>query len=173
MVNYYADSLLEAPELTVYLNCDTVLAINLQKFNLKATDELVFVIKNYDYIDSHYVYLFRTKYLDMDENGEVFFKITSEESKRLKPGAFYNILILSDAFNSRTETTCIKTTTNGRLRLGYGAQDLVVKSEFFEQGYEIISSRLELVDSAGADATTLSSEVLGIRLERASTGGVL
>ena len=39
------------PEITVYMNCDTRLAINLSVFDLGDNDEFIFAIKNYDYIE--------------------------------------------------------------------------------------------------------------------------
>jgi hypothetical protein len=34
------------PDITVYMNCDTRLAINLSMFNLGENDEFIFAIKN-------------------------------------------------------------------------------------------------------------------------------
>ena len=94
------------PEITVYMNCDTRLAINLRMFDLGENDEFIFAIKNYSYIDSAYVFLFRARKDDIDENGEVIFKITPAASKHLKPGAFYNFAVLMDAFDPKKETEC-------------------------------------------------------------------
>ena len=46
MLSYCTNYLATMPEITIYMNCDTVLAINLRKFNLSEHDELVFTIKN-------------------------------------------------------------------------------------------------------------------------------
>jgi hypothetical protein len=158
------------PEITVYMNCDTCLAINLRMFSLSNNDELIFIIKNYNYIDSPYAFMFRAKNTDMNENGEVIFKITPAISKRLKPGAFYNFAVLLNAFDKRQETEYKKLTDNGNILLEYGAQDLLLGQEVIEEesNFEVISVRLEPTNSV--DLATRSSnehhfEVVGMRLE--------
>lgn len=158
------------PEITVYMNCDTRLAINLGMFELSDTDEFIFAIKNYNYIDSDYVYLFRARKSDIDENGEVIFKITPEISKRIKPGAFYNFSILTNAFDLRTPTEYKKLTDNGMIRIEYGAQDMIVKSAEGEFGYDIDSARLEPIPDGTADLelnSYASSRIIGVSLEEA------
>ena len=156
------------PEITVYMNCDTRLAINLRMFELSDKDEFIFAIKNYDYIESDYVYLYRARTTDIDENGEVMFKITPEVSKRIKPGAFYNFSILANAFDLKVPTEYKKLTENGAIHIEYGAQDLLVKPADGEAGYNVDSVRLEPIsdENTGSEPSTyLSSRLVGIRLE--------
>lgn len=112
------------PEIVVNMNCDTVLAINLKFFGLGEYDEFIFAIKNYDYKDSPYVFLFRARSGDENEKGEVIFKIPAAESTRLKSGAFYNFAIIKNAFNKQCEPEYEKLTDNGKIRIEYGAQAL-------------------------------------------------
>jgi hypothetical protein len=83
----------------------------------------------------------------MDENGEVIFRIPSEASKKLKPGAFYNFAILVDAFDKTKKTEYKKLTENGNIIIEYGAQDLEVLLPELEDRVpgEIVSARLEEV----------------------------
>lgn len=164
MISYCTNYLATMPEITVYMNCDTRLAVNLRMFDLSEYDEFIFVIKNYDYIDSPYVFLFRAKRSDIDENGEVIFKITPEASKFIKQGAFYNFSVLLNAFNPKEETEYKKLTENGQIKIEYGAQDLTIKTELNSSKFEVLSMRLELLD----EITTIKpviGEVLGVRLE--------
>ena len=157
------------PEITVYMNCDTRLAINLRMFDLGDNDEFIFAIKNYDYIESGYVYLYRARTKDIDENGEIIFKITPEVSKRIKPGAFYNFSILANAFDLRTPTEYKKLTDNGAIRIEYGAQDILVKPAEDELGYnDITGIELKPVSDENADSVLspyASSRIVGIRVE--------
>lgn len=166
MRSYCTNYLTTMPEITVYMNCDTRLAINLRLFNLDENDEFIFAIKNYDYIDSPYVFLFRARKSDIDKNGEVIFKITPEASKHLKPGAFYNFAVLLNAFDPKRETDYKKLTDNGSIRIEYGAQDLTVKPDF-KPGEEpfistVLGMRLELLDEVSSFS---KCEVQGVRLE--------
>ena len=112
------------PDIVVYMNCDTRLAINLRMFNLGDNDEFIFAIKNYSYINSPYVFLFKARKSDIDENGEVIFKITPAASKHLKPGAFYNFSVLINAFDKRKETEYKKLTDNGNVLIQYSQTNL-------------------------------------------------
>lgn len=156
------------PEIIVYMNCDTRLAINLQMFELSDKDEFIFAIKNYNYIESNYVYLFRARKSDIDVNGEVIFRITPEVSKQIKPGAFYNFAILTNAFDPTVPTEYKKLTDNGDIRIEYGAQDLLVKPEDAAGDYDIEGARLEQI-SDDADDSILSpyasSKIVNLRLE--------
>lgn len=138
---------LEVPEITVYVNCDTRLAINLECLGINDDDEFIFVIKNYDYIDSPYVFIFRARKHDLDDNGEVMFKITPEVSKNIKHGAFYNFAMRINAFNDEEETEYKKITGNGKVRLEYGAQDLELKPGEVKITNEIIGMSLEPVEA--------------------------
>ena len=163
MLSYCTNYLATMPDITVYMNCDTRLAINLRMFNLGENDEFIFAIKNYSYIDSESVFLFRARKSDIDENGEVLFKIPPEASKKLKPEAFYNFAVLVDAFDLKKETEYKKLTENGRINIEYGAQDLALATNQDTPVYnEIVSMRLELVDQVLGGG---HEEVVGIRLE--------
>lgn len=169
MFNCCANSYLATmPEITVYMNCDTRLAINLRLFDLGDTDEFIFAIKNYNYIDSDYVYLFRARKTDIDENGEVIFKITPEVSKRIKPGAFYNFSIMTNAFDLRASSEYIKLTADGAISIEYGTQDLLVKPANGEEDYDVDSVRLEPIFDKNAESSLnpyMSSRLVGMRLE--------
>ena len=169
MIGGCTNYLATMPEITVYMNCDTRLAINVSLFELSDKDEFIFAIKNYNYIDSGYVYLFRARKKDIDENGEVIFKITPEVSKRIKPGAFYNFSILANAFDLREPTEYKKLTDNGAIHIEYGAQDILVKPAEDEAGYDNVTGiRLEPVSDENADSVLspyASSRIVGMRVE--------
>ena len=155
------------PEITIYMNCDTRLAINLRMFNLGENDEFIFAIKNYDYIESGYVFLFKARKSDIDENGEVIFKITPRASKRIKQGAFYNFAVLANAYDRKTPTEYKKLTENGKILIEYGAQDLLVqKDPTIEFTEEIVSARLATLDTViKPDQDIQIGEVINGRLE--------
>lgn len=170
MLSYCTNYLATMPDIAVYINCDTRLAINLRMFDLGEYDEFIFAIKNYDYIDSSYVFLFRARKSDIDENGEVIFKISPEASKHIKPGAFYNFSVLLNAFNPKKETEYKKLTDNGNINIKYGAQDLTMKHESEIEGNSFISTILGMhlepqdeISSVKPDGYTC--EVQGMRLE--------
>jgi hypothetical protein len=166
MLSYCTDYAATMPNIVVYMNCDTRLAINLRAFNLNENDEFIFAIKNYSYINSPYVYLFRARASDVDANGEVLFKITPSMSKHLKPGAFYNFAVLKNAFDRTKETEYKKLTDNGNVIIEYGAQDILVYNEEDCQESEIISVRLEPIDSfTDIDANPFMGEIVGLNLE--------
>ena len=144
--NCYKSCFAEMPDITVYMNCDTRLALNLRIFDLGDNDEFIFAIKNYNYIDSPAVFLFRASKKDENENGEVIFKITPEASKNLKPGAFYNFAIRTNAFDDSKEAEYKKLTSNGKINIEYGAQDLDIGSDVIKINSEIIGMRLELIE---------------------------
>lgn len=164
MLSYCTNYLATMPEITVYMNCDTRLAINLRLFDLGENDEFIFAIKNYSYIDSPYVFLFRARKSDIDDNGEVLFKITPEASKQLRQGAFYNFSVLANAFDPKKDTEYKKLTDNGAIRIEYGAQDLTIKTELSDMKCEVIGVRLEPIQAPALPPTTLG-EIVGMRLE--------
>jgi hypothetical protein len=149
------------------MNCDTRLAINLRLFELGEHDEFIFAIKNYSYIDSPVVFLFRARKEDADENGEVIFKITPDASKLLKPGAFYNFSLLINAFHPTEQTEYKKLTENGNIKIEYGAHDLAIETDTAQEQVfnEIISMRLELLEPVIGGNNTINGEVVGVRLE--------
>jgi hypothetical protein len=154
------------PEIIVYVNCDTRLAINLSMLGLGEQDEFIFAIKNYSHIDSPYVFLFRARKADMDENGEVLLKITPAASKYLKPGAFYNFAVMKNAFDPKQETEYKKLSDNGNIRIEYGAQDLLIKSDLNEINCEVVGVRLELLDEISTiKPNNIMGEIIGMRLE--------
>ena len=164
MLSYCTNYLATMPEITVYMNCDTRLAINLRLFDLGENDEFIFAIKNYSYIDSPYVFLFRARKSDIDENGEVLFKITPEASKQLRQGAFYNFSVLANAFDPKKDTEYKKLTDNGAIRIEYGAQDLTIKTELSDMKCEVVGVRLEPIQAPAVPPTVLG-EIVGMRLE--------
>jgi hypothetical protein len=170
MIGGCTNYLATMPEITIYMNCDTRLAMNLSLFDLSENDEFIFAIKNYNYIDSDYVYLYRARKSEIHpETGEIIFKITPEVSKRIKPGAFYNFSILANAFDLRVPTEYKKLTDNGAIRIEYGAQDILVKPAEGEVGYDDITGiRLEPISDETADSVLspyASSRIVGMRVE--------
>ena len=166
MLSYCTNYLATMPDITVYMNCDTRLAINLRMFDLGENDEFIFAIKNYNYIDSPYVFLFRARKADIDENGEVIFKITPAASKHLKPGAFYNFAVLADAFDPKKETEYKKLTENGNVNIEYGAQDLTIKTELSSSDISVAGVRLELLDEiSSVKPNEIMGQIVGMRLE--------
>lgn len=166
MLSYCTNYLATMPDITVYMNCDTRLAINLRMFDLGENDEFIFAIKNYNYIDSPYVFLFRARKADIDENGEVLFKITPAASKHLKPGAFYNFAVLADAFDPKKETEYKKLTENGNINIEYGAQDLTIKTELSSSDISVAGVRLELLDEiSSVKPNEIMGQIVGMRLE--------
>ena len=166
MLSYCTDYLATMPSIVLYMNCDTRLAINLSMFDLGDDDEFIFVIKNYDYIDSSYVFLFRARRTDMDDHGEVLFSIDTDTSKLVKPGAFYNFAVLANAFNPNKPTEYKKLTENGKVNIEYGAQDLAISGN--EPGADpafkdILSARLEPTDDISYGVA--GGAIVDIRLE--------
>ena len=151
MLSYCTNYLATMPDITVYMNCDTILAINLGLFDLNDQDEFIFTIKNYNHIESPYVFLFRARKSDADEKGEIIFKITPEESKALKPGAFYNFGLLVNAFNRKKETEYRKLTDNGNIIIEYGAHDITIPEDKDIKKLldtpEIVRARLEPIET--------------------------
>ena len=157
------------PEITVYMNCDTRLAINLSLFGLNDYDEFIFAIKNFSYIDSSCVFLFRARKADMDEKGEVIFNIDPDVSKKIKPGAFYNMSLLVNAFHPNELAEYKKLTENGRVNIEYGAHDLVLPVEEVPPAFdEILSVRLE--QGAAAANTKVNGAITQIKLEETLSG---
>ena len=151
MFSCSTDCLLDVPDITVHANCDTCLAINLGLFNIGEYDEFVFVIKNYDYTESSYAFMFRANKADIDEHGEIFFNIDPDSSKNIKPSAFYTFAVLVNALNYNEPTEYKKLTKNGKVIVEYGAQDLL-QPEPIEQKSPynaIISARIEPTDDEG------------------------
>ena len=166
MFSYCTNYSATMPDITVFMNCDTRLAINLRQFNLEDNDEFIFAIKNYSYIDSSYVFLFKARNSDMDENGEVIFRIPPSVSKRIKPGAFYNFSTVKNAFDLRRETEYKKLSSNGNIIIDYGAHDLLIVDEAIESESDIIGMRLERVDDdSPLYSNRFMNEVKDIQLE--------
>jgi hypothetical protein len=155
------------PDITVFINCDTRLAINLTEFNLEENDEFIFVIKNYSYIDSSYVFLYKARAKDIDANGEIFIRIPPATSRLVKPGAFYNFTVMKNAFDTSEPTEYKKLTDNGRVKIEYGAHDFQVKgADNLELESEVIGVRLEPVDEAASlNANVFMGKITDIRLE--------
>ena len=126
MLNYGAKCLSAMPDITIYMNCDTRLAINLSLFDLGEHDEFIFAIKNFSYVNSSYAFLFKATRKDMDDNGEVIFNISPDASKNIKQGAFYNFSLLVNASDTSQPTEYKKLTENGKVNIEYGAHDLTI-----------------------------------------------
>ena len=165
MLSYCTNYLATMPDITVYMNCDTRLAINLSMFELGEFDEFIFVIKNYDYIDSSYAFMYRARKEDMDKNGEVIFNIDPEASKQIKPGAFYTFAVLLNAFNYNAPTEYKKLTDNGKVIIEYGAHDLILPDPYGPKlpFNEILSARLEKTEEKVNSVT--NGTVIGMRLD--------
>lgn len=167
MLNYCTNYTTNMPDIPVYINCDTIIAINLKVLNLSDFDEVVFIVKNYDYIDAPYVFIFKARRADADENGEVVFKIPQRASRRLKHGAFYTISVFTNAFDTKNETIYTSLAEKGNIILKYGRQDLVLTTdEDIISDYEIISMRLEPINTPSLTSIIApTAEIVGLRLE--------
>lgn len=166
MLSYQTNYSATVPNITVHMNCDTILAVNLRALELGTNDEFIFAIKNYDYINSPYVYMFRAKSADMNNNGEIIFKIPATASKHIKPDAFYVLAVLVDAFDPKRETVYKKLADSGNIFIDYGAQDIMVSDVEGIDDYEIISMRLERIgDEADFTSCAIANEIVGIALE--------
>ena len=165
MLGCYANNSVAVPTIVVHANCDTCLAIKLNAFKLSDYDEFIFAIKNYDYIDSSCVFLYRARKADMDENGEIIFNIDPDVSKRIKPGAFYNMALLVNAFNYNEPSEYVKLTENGAVTIEYGTHDLALESQEASASLfnEILAARVEIAekDSGGS----ANGVIVGIRLD--------
>ena len=162
------DNLVKVPDITIFMNCDTCLAINLATCTLSDKDELVFVIKNYDYIDSSYAFLFKTNTTEMDENGEVIFSIDPDAAKNIKSGAFYNLAVLVNAFDMNRPTEYRKLTENGKITIEYGAHDLALPEpvEPTSPYREILAARVEPTNEVTCG--TAPGAIIGVALEKLS-----
>ena len=170
MLSYCTNYLATMPDITVYMNCDTRLAINLRMFELGEYDEFIFAIKNFNYVDSSYAFLFRARKADMDEHGEVIFNIDPDVSKNIKPGAFYNFALLVNAFNPNEPTEYRKLSENGKVNIEYGAHDLALPAaeEPMSTIKEIMGMRLEAVDEQSGSNSKVNGAIVGVRLELCS-----
>lgn len=174
MLSHCTNYLATMPDITVYMNCDTRLAINIGLFDLGEYDEFIFAIKNYSYIDSPYAFLFRARKCDADDHGEVIFKIDPDASKAIKPGAFYNFSLLANAHNENAPTEYKKLTENGRIIIEYGAQELTLPPpEAPVSPYsEILGAELEPVDDqTAAKHSAIEAVGMDMCLEKLITGG--
>lgn len=165
MHSYCTDYSAVMPDITVYMNCDTRLAINLGMFDLSEHDEFIFTIKNYNYIDSSYAFLFRARLSDLDANGEVIFNIDPDTSKHIKPGAFYTFALLLNAFNPSAPTEYKKLTKNGKVVIEYGAHDLALEEPELPKSpvKEVLGARIEPTDDVTTGA--LNGVVIDVQLE--------
>ena len=165
MISCCANHLMPLPAITVYMNCDTRLAINLSMLDLNANDEFIFIIKNFNYIDSSYAFLFRARKSDMDANGEVIFSIDPDASKHIKPGAFYNFAVLINAFDFNKPTEYKKLTENGKIIIEYGAHDLVLPdpAEPPLPYIDVLSARLEAMDET--TTSKINGMIVDVKLE--------
>ncbi len=165
MQSYQTNYSAAVPDIVVHMNCDTILAVNLRALELGTNDEFIFVIKNYDYTNSPYVYIFRARCSDMNRDGEAIFKIPASAIKRLKHNAFYTMAVLIDAFDTKRETIYKKLTDNGKLIIDYGAQDLIVSDIDGIDEYEIVSMELKPVDDIDSAPCVIANKIIGISLE--------
>jgi hypothetical protein len=166
LTSYCTDYSATLPDITIYINCDTGFAVNLNRFHLNENDELIFIIKNYNYVESSYVFLHRVRVSDADVNGDIFFNIPPATSKRIKPGAFYTFAVMQNAFDSHEPTEYRKLTDNGAINLEYGAQDFLVKDAETDLDSEIIGVRMEpIADESSISANIFMTEITDIRLE--------
>jgi hypothetical protein len=137
-------------------------------FGLGENDEFIFAVKNYNHIDSPAAFIFRARKADIDSNGEVLFKITPEESKKIKPGAFYNFSMLVNAFDRKAETEYKKLTENGNVIIEYGAHDLALPQEeqpLTGDTFYITDVRLEAPDTV-VEPLQKTDAVISATLER-------
>ena len=166
-MRYNTNYLPALPPITVYMNCDTILAIDLRAFELTDMDEFIFTIKNHDYIESPYVFTFRAKASDINsETGEAIFTIPPITTRQIKSGAVYNFAALVNAFDSHNDTIYQKLTENGKIEVDFGAQNLIEKAELTDFNYEIVSIELKPIQEPSYNEISgLSSMITDVRLE--------
>ena len=166
MLSYCSNYLTALPDIVVYMNCDTCLAVNLDMFDICDYDEFVFTIKNYDYADSSYIFRYKARKKDMDENGEVIFSIDPDTSKKIKPGAFYTVAILENANDHSKLTSCKKPARDGKVIIEYGAQDLAIcdPEEPVVPFSDIIKAKLQPADVSNAGVT--AGVLIDVTLEK-------
>ena len=147
-LNYCTNYLVPMPDITIYMNCDTYLAVNLSAFDIGEHDEFIFVIKNHDYLDSSYAFLYRAYKSDVNENGEIIFNIDPDASKKIKQGAIYSCAILVNALSYNEPSEYVKLTENGKVRVEFGTYDLAlaVPEEPQSSFREVIAARIEATD---------------------------
>lgn len=144
MYNYFMPRSDDLPIVQLAMNCDTILAINAADLDIQENDELIFTIKNYDYIGSPAIFLKRLRYNEINAAGEIFIKVSHDIVQYVKPGAFWNLSILKDAYDTLKPTQYGRLTDNGRVSIAYGAHDL--GSQPIEPNGEIVGIHLEPLD---------------------------
>lgn len=105
-----ADSI---PDITIYDGCNTEFAINLQAFDIQADEELIFIIKNFNYRNAPIVYSKILTLADVNEREEVIFEISPKEALLIKPKAKYSIFLKTNGEPKRL-------TPDGNVLLVYG-----------------------------------------------------
>lgn len=166
MPNYTTNYLATAPDINISANCDTILAINTGTFEISKDDEIIFVIKNYNFNDSPYIFMFRATKKDINDRNEILFKVPTNCARQVKPGAFYTFMKLTNAFNIRREADYLKLTDNGRIIVDYGAQSFLTPTDTTEPGFEVVSARLEPIqDISSIKPSQINCELIDVRLE--------
>ena len=122
----------DLPIVQLSVNCDTILAINTAEFNIQQNDELIFTIKNYDYIGAPAIFLKRICATEINSADEALFKVPPDIVQHIKPCAFWNISVLRNVYDAEKPTQHMRLTGNGRVTIAYGAPYLDTQSQPFE-----------------------------------------
>ena len=127
MFNCYKNYSNKMPKITIYANCDTALTLNLGCFSFAPQEQLIFVIKNHDYIDAPVEFLYTItpdpKEVNSTYDKNVSVIVPKESANKIKNGAIYTFMIKNG------DGQYSKLTSNGIVRVEYGAQGLGLEED--------------------------------------------
>ena len=125
MFNCYKNYSNKMPKITIYANCDTALTLNLGCFSFAPQEQLIFVIKNHDYVDAPVEFLDTIIPSELNSDKNISIMVPKEYANKIKNGAIYTFMI------KNSDGQCSKLTPNGIVRIEYGAQSLDLKEDSF------------------------------------------
>ena len=126
MCNCYTNYSNELPKITIYANCDNTLTINLGCFSFAPREQLIFVIKNHDYIGAPVEFSETIIPSELNTEKNISILIPKEATNSIKNGAIYTFML------KKADAQYSKLTSNGLVQVEYGAQDF----ELGEDNYE-------------------------------------
>jgi hypothetical protein len=123
MLNYYENQLNQMPKITIYANCDTALTLNLGCFSFAPQEQLVFIIKNHDYLDApvEFLELISPEELNSDKNVSII--VPSIKANKIKNNAIYTFMV------KHANGQYSKLTPNGTVKVEYGAHSLNLEED--------------------------------------------
>ena len=123
MFNCYKNYSNKMPKITIYANCDTALTLNLGCFSFAPQEQLIFVIKNHDYIDAPVEFLDTIIPEELNSDKNISIVVPKESANKIKNGAIYTFMIKNG------DGQYSKLTSNGIVRVEYGAQGLGLEED--------------------------------------------